>query len=165
MLFGAVKILLLYVVWKNRCWSKWSFFTKKDLWHITDRSGPKVAHFRPAKVVYYVRRFQFLSKEELRTLEDKEIDGERLNVVRDMFVFCCYTGLSYIDVQKLHPDNIVKHIDGSLWIKSQRTKTKSRLGIPLFPTSLGIIEKYQDHPKVVNGDCVLPVLNNQKSNA
>ncbi len=82
-----------------------------------------------------------------------------------MFVFCCYTGLSYIDVQKLHPDNIVTHIDGSFWIKSKRTKTKSRLGIPLLPTALTIIEKYQDHPKVVNGDCVLPVLSNQKSNA
>ena len=66
---------------------------------------------------------------------------------------------------KLHPDNIVKHIDGSLWIKSKRTKTKSRLGIPLLPTALDILEKYQDHPKVINGDCVLPVLSNQKSNA
>ena len=117
------------------------------------------------KVQFKTVEREFLSKEELQTLVDKEIDGERLNVVRDMFVFCCYTGLSYIDVQKLHPDNIVKHIDGSLWIKSKRTKTKSRLGIPLLPTALAIIEKYQDHPKVVNGDCVLPVLSNQKSNA
>ena len=96
---------------------------------------------------------------------NKNIKGKRLNTVRDMFVFCCFTGLSYIDVQKLHPDNIVKHIDGSLWIKSKRTKTKSRLGIPLLPTALDILEKYQDHPKVINGDCVLPVLSNQKSNA
>ena len=117
------------------------------------------------KVQFKTVEREFLSKEELQVLVDKEIDGERLNVVRDMFIFCCYTGLSYIDVQKLHPDNIVKHIDGSFWIKSKRTKTKSRLGIPLLPTALGIIEKYQDHLKVVNGDCVLPVLSNQKSNA
>ena len=108
---------------------------------------------------------EFLSKEELQALVNKNIKGKRLNIVRDMFVFCCFTGLSYIDVQKLHPDNIVKHIDGSLWIKSKRTKTKSRLGIPLLPTALDILEKYQDHPKVINGDCVLPVLSNQKSNA
>jgi site-specific recombinase XerD len=117
------------------------------------------------KVQFKTVEREFLSKEELQALVDKEIMGERLNVVRDMFVFCCYTGLSYIDVQKLHPDNVVTHIDGSLWIKSKRTKTKSRLGIPLLPTALAIIEKYQDHPKVINGDCVLPVLSNQKSNA
>ncbi|MBA4746849.1 MAG: site-specific integrase [Muricauda sp.] len=56
-------------------------------------------------------------------------------------------------------------IDGTLWIKSKRTKTKSRLGIPLLPTALAIIKKYKEHPKVMNEDCVLPVLSNQKSNA
>lgn len=117
------------------------------------------------KVQFKTVEREFLSKEELQALVDKNIKGKRLNIVRDMFVFCCYTGLSYIDVQKLHPDNIVKHIDGSLWIKSKRSKTKSRLGIPLLPTALAILEKYQDHPKVINGDCVLPVLSNQKSNA
>lgn len=82
-----------------------------------------------------------------------------------MFVFCCYTGLSYIDVQKLNQDNIVRHIDGGLWIQAERTKTKSKLGIPLLPTAEAILEKYKDHPKVINGECVLPVLSNQKSNA
>lgn len=117
------------------------------------------------KVQFKTVEREFLSKEELQALIAKEIDNERLDTVRDMFVFCCYTGLSYVDVQKLHPDHIVKHIDGSLWIKTKRTKTNSRLGIPLLQTALDIIEKYQDHPKVVNGDCVLPVLSNQKSNA
>ncbi|WP_245545054.1 site-specific integrase [Flagellimonas ruestringensis] len=131
-----------------------------------------VAHEWISKDPFYIYKVQFktlerefLSKQELQTLVDKEITGEHLNVVQDMFVFCCYTGLSYIDVQKLHPDNITTHIDGSLWIKSKRTKTKTRLGIPLLPTAQAILEKYQDHPKVFNGDCVLPVLSNQKSNA
>ena len=108
---------------------------------------------------------EILTKEELEALSAKKIDGDRLNVVRDMFLFCCFTGLAYIDVQKLNEDNIVKHIDGSQWIHAKRTKTKSKLGIPLLPTALSILEKYQDHPKVVNGDCMLPVLSNQKSNA
>ena len=82
-----------------------------------------------------------------------------------MFVFCCYTGLYYIDVQKLNQDNIVRHIDGSLWIQAERTKTKSKLGIPILLTAEAILEKYKNHPKVVNGECVLPVLSNQKSNA
>ncbi len=117
------------------------------------------------KVQFKTVEREFLSKEELTTLVEKEIEGDRLNIVRDMFVFCCFTGLAYIDVQKLNESNIVKHIDGSWWIQAKRTKTKSKLGIPLLPTALAILEKYQDHPKVVNGDCVLPVLSNQKSNA
>lgn len=117
------------------------------------------------KVQFKTVERDFLSKEELQDLKEKEIDGDRLNVVRDMFVFCCYTGLSYIDVQKLNQDNIVRHIDGSLWIQAERTKTKSKLGIPILPTAEAILEKYKDHPKVVNGECVLPVLSNQKSNA
>ncbi|ASV29291.1 site-specific integrase [Maribacter cobaltidurans] len=117
------------------------------------------------KVQFKTVERDFLSKEELQDLKEKEIDGDRLNVVRDMFVFCCYTGLSYIDVQKLNQDNIVRHIDGSLWIQAERTKTKSKLGIPILLTAEAILEKYKDHPKVVNGKCVLPVLSNQKSNA
>ena len=73
------------------------------------------------KVQFKTVEREFLSKEELQVLVNKEIDGERLDVVRDTFVFCCYTGLSYIDVQKLHPDNVLKHTDGRLWIKSKRT--------------------------------------------
>ncbi|TVZ16979.1 site-specific integrase [Maribacter sp. MAR_2009_72] len=117
------------------------------------------------KVQFKTVERDFLSKEELQDLKEKEIDGDRLNVVRDMFVFCCYTGLSYIDVQKLNQDNIVRHIDGSLWIQAERTKTKSKLGIPILLTAEAILEKYKNHPKVVNGECVLPVLSNQKSNA
>ncbi len=117
------------------------------------------------KVQFKIVEREFLSTEELETLVKKEIEGHRLNIVRDMFVFCCYTGLSYIDVQKLNEDNIVRHIDGNLWIQAERTKTKSKLGIPLLPTAIAILEKYENHPKVVNGECVLPVLSNQKSNA
>lgn len=117
------------------------------------------------KVQFKTVERDFLSKEELQTLVEKKIDGDRLNVVRDMFVFCCFTGLSYVDVQKLNHDNIVRHIDGGLWIQAERTKTKSKLGIPLLPTAVTILEKYKEHPKVINGTCVLPVLSNQKSNA
>ena len=117
------------------------------------------------KVQFKIVERDFLSKEELQGLQEKEIDGDRLNIVRDMFVFCCYTGLAYVDVQKLNQDNIVRHIDGSLWIQAERTKTKSKLDIPLLLTAEGILDKYKDHPRVINEECVLPVLSNQKSNA
>ena len=53
----------------------------------------------------------------------------------------------------------------SFGLKRKRTKTNAKFCIPLLPTALTILEKYENHPKVVNGECVLPVLSNQKSNA
>ncbi len=108
---------------------------------------------------------EFLSAEELQRMVDLEINWPRIAMVRDMFVFCCYTGLAYIDVKKLNLDNLVRNIDGDLWIEAKRTKTNAKFSIPLLPTALTILEKYKDHPKVLDGECVLPVLSNQKANA
>ena len=117
------------------------------------------------KVQFKTVEREFLSKDELQALIDKEIEGERLNVVRDMFVLCCFTGLAYVDIQSLSPDEIYENEEGGFYIKSKRTKTDTGFTIPLLPTAVAIIEKYKDHPKVVNKDCVIPVLSNQKSNA
>ncbi len=117
------------------------------------------------KIKFKTVEREFLSKKELNSLAEREIHWERLAVVRDMFIFCCYTGLAYIDIQKLNADNIVKDIDGNLCIQAKRTKTKTKLVIPLLSPAVAILERYQDHPKVLNGECVLPVLSNQKSNA
>jgi len=117
------------------------------------------------KVQFNTVEREFLSKEELQRLIDKEIESDRLGIVRDMFVLCCFTGLAYVDVQSLKPKEIYQNEDGSFYIKSKRTKTDTGFTIPLLPTALAVIEKYKDHPKVVNKDCVIPVLSNQKSNA
>ena len=108
---------------------------------------------------------EFLNKEELQRLMSKEIEGDRLNVVRDMFILCCFTGLAYIDIQTLRPDEIYENEEGDFYIKSKRSKTDTGFTIPLLPTALDIIEKYKEHPKVINRNCVIPVLSNQKSNA
>lgn len=117
------------------------------------------------KVQFKTVEREFLSKEELQLLIDKEIEGERLGIVRDMFVLCCFTGLAYVDIQTLTPGEIYENEDGSFYIKSKRSKTDIGFTIPLLPTALAIIEKYKDHPRVVNKNCVIPVLSNQKSNA
>lgn len=104
-----------------------------------------------------------MNKEELQRLMGKEIEGERLNVVRDMFVLCCFTGLAYIDIQTLRPEEIYENEEGGFYIKSKRSKTDTGFTIPLLPTAMAIIEKYKDHPKVVNKNCVIPVLSNQKT--
>lgn len=106
-----------------------------------------------------------LSREELSILESKEIDNERLSIVRDVFVFQCYTGLAYIDVFKLQKSDIIKDVEGNLWIRTNRQKTDANITIPLLPKAIEIIDKYKDHPDCIGKEVVLPVRSNQKMNA
>lgn len=106
---------------------------------------------------------EFLTKEEIIIIMDKKFFIPRLEHVRDVFLFSCYTGLAYADVQKLNSDDIVKGIDGNLWIKAKRTKTKTLSSIPLLPIAQKLIEKYEgeDLPR----RSLLPVYTNQKMNS
>lgn len=106
-----------------------------------------------------------LTQAELETIIEKQISIERLDAVRDIFLFSCFTGLAYIDVKQLTPDNIIKGIDGQLWIDTKRQKTNTPSRIPLLSTALDIVQKYQDHPKCNNENTLLPVSSNQKMNA
>lgn len=96
-----------------------------------------------------------LTKEELRTLRSKEIGVERLERVRDMFVFACYTGLAFTDMHQLQPDDIITTPDGKEWIIKTRQKTKIVSTIPLLPIAKEILQKY-------NGK--LPTMCNQRYN-
>ena len=108
---------------------------------------------------------EFLSKEEIQKLIEKEFSIKRLEQVKDIFVFCCFTGLSYADVKKLSKNDIVIGIDGDRWIKTKRTKTNTRSNIPLLKTPEAILEKYCSFSNLANSDYLLPVLSNQKMNA
>lgn len=107
----------------------------------------------------------FLTEEEIQTMVDKVFITERLNQVRDIFVFSCFTGLAYIDVKNLRRSQISMGIDGEKWIYTHRQKTGTKSNIPLLPIPSGILEKYKDHPQCINQDRVLPVLSNQKTNS
>ncbi len=106
-----------------------------------------------------------LSRIELRRLEKKEFKNERLSLVRDVFVFQCYTGLAYIDVKQLMKSQIREGIDGSLWIMNNRQKTNAEINIPLLPKALEILKKYENNPLCIRSGAVLPVKSNQKMNA
>ncbi|WP_308990441.1 site-specific integrase [Mariniflexile litorale] len=107
----------------------------------------------------------FLSLEELRAVEDKQFTIERLQLVKDLFVFSCYTSLSYIDVINLTEDNINIGIDGELWIHYKREKTTKSIRIPLLPQALEIIEKYKTNRKSKFHENLFPTISNQKLNA
>lgn len=107
----------------------------------------------------------FLSQEEIDAIFNKEFVTERLNQVRDIFLFSCFTGLAYSDVKKLSRKNIGLGIDGDQWIFINRTKTDTRSNIPILPIASAILDKYKDYPQAVNQDKLLPILSNQKMNA
>jgi site-specific recombinase XerD len=106
-----------------------------------------------------------LSKEDLNLISNKIFITDRLNNVKDIFIFSCYTGLAYVDISNLQRNQIVKGIDGIPWINIQRQKTGNPSRLPILPVALNILNKYKDHPKCSNGNYVLPVLTNQKMNA
>lgn len=116
-----------------------------------------------AKVKEVIR--EFLTEQEIQSLMEKEFVSERLELVRDIFVFSCFTGLAYIDVKQLTPDNIVLGIDGDKWINKNRQKTDTNSKIPLLPTAQYIVDKYSDYPVNKNKGTILPILSNQKMNS
>lgn len=107
----------------------------------------------------------FLSMEEIETMLNKEFVSDRLNLVKDIFLFSCFTGLAYADVKKLSRKNIGFGVDGERWIFINRTKTDTRSNIPILPIAAFILDKYEDHPQVVNQEKLLPILSNQKMNS
>jgi site-specific recombinase XerD len=107
----------------------------------------------------------FLSMEEIETMLNKVFVSDRLNQVKDIFLFSCFTGLAYADVKKLSRKNIAIGVDGDRWIYINRTKTDTRSNIPILPIASFLLEKYKDHPQVINQEKLLPLLSNQKMNS
>jgi integrase len=106
-----------------------------------------------------------LTKQELKTIGNKTFKIDRLNSVKDIFVFSCYTGLSYCDIKNLRWTQIMNGIDDQPWVTIQRQKTGVTSKLPLLPQPLGIINKYKNHHRCNDGNYVLPVLTNQKMNS
>ncbi len=107
----------------------------------------------------------FLTKEELQRIIRKDVGSSRLESVRDIFVFCCFTGLAFIDVKQLKRSEVCIGIDGQYWIQKSRQKSNVPSKIPLLPITLEILDKYKDHAACMVKDLLLPVLSNQKYNS
>ena len=113
----------------------------------------------------------FLTYDELQTVMKKKFTIPRLELVRDVFVFACFTGLAFSDVASLNKENLVQDNLGDWWIRKGRVKLEHRRkassisNIPLLPVPLAILEKYREHPICVKKGCCLPVMCNQKMNS
>lgn len=102
----------------------------------------------------------FLTQQELDAISSKPIFIERLQKVRDIFLFCCYTGYAPVDAMELSHSNLFEDARGSIWIMANRAKTSIRENVPILPTALKIINKYKNKQT-----SLLPPISNQKMNA
>lgn len=103
----------------------------------------------------------FLSTEELKTIEEYKFAQERLKTLRDLFIFCCYTGLAYNEMANLQKKHIQKGFDKMIWIQMIREKTNKTISIPILPKAKEILDTYMSN----EGDKIFPTLSNQKFNS
>ena len=106
-----------------------------------------------------------MTQAELDAMRTKRLHVQRHIQVRDIFVFSCYTGLAYIDVQKLKRSEIQIGDDGKEWIFTSRTKTETPSHIPILAEAKEILDRYQDHPVCEIKGLALPVYTNQRMNS
>jgi integrase/recombinase XerD len=109
--------------------------------------------YKPKRVV---KNIVFLTTEELKSLEEYSFKQNRLQLVKELFIFCCYTGLAYQEMSTLKANHIVIGFDGNEWIEMYRLKTKSNISVPLLPKAKAILVKYDNQ---------LPSISNQKFNS
>ncbi|MEQ8418648.1 MAG: site-specific integrase [Arenibacter algicola] len=107
---------------------------------------------------------QFLTERELQLIEETIFKVPSTQHVKDLFVFACYTGLSFIDVSELKIDHLVKGMDGNDWLYTKRTKTDEPLKIPLLPKAMEIIDKYKSNASLLENRRLLPIYSNQMIN-
>jgi site-specific recombinase XerD len=103
----------------------------------------------------------YLTQDEVELLMAQTLENKCLERVRDIFVFCCFTGLSYIDVKRLTADNICTSFDGNLWITGKRGKTDEGYNVPLLEVPKQILKKYEN---IVPDNHLLPVISNHITN-
>ncbi|WP_339917125.1 site-specific integrase [Yeosuana marina] len=108
---------------------------------------------------------QYLTERELQLIEGTCFNNDRLERVKDCFLFSCYTGLSYIDVKELTSNQITKGIDNNHWIFTKREKTNETVKVPILPQAMDIINKYKEDSENRIGKPLLPLSSNQKTNS
>ena len=104
-------------------------------------------------ITYKIERepveIDFLDEEELRKIINFDTPLPRLERAKDMFLFGCFTGLSYIDIKTLAPEHFEKDSTGRIWIKKRRVKTGVLSRIPLLPIAKLILDKYKGGEKLL----------------
>lgn len=111
------------------------------------------------------REREFLTQLELECIEELVTPIERLAMVRDLFIFSCYTGISYGDIMTLDKECVIRGIDGDLWLMATRNKTGTPFKIPILSKTEQLIAKYENHPRTQFDSKLMPTISNQKLNS
>jgi len=107
----------------------------------------------------------YLTSGELDKILNKEFSIKRIEKVRDVFLFCCFTGLAFIDVKELKEEDITTGNDGKRWIRKRRQKTKNMSHIPILSVADKILDKYKNDIECIKAGTLLPVPSNQRMNS
>ena len=121
--------------------------------------------FNNFKCSYQSPDREILTIDELYKIMHKDFGSDRMNEVRDVFIFCCYTGFAYSDVYQFERNAVMKGLDGNFWLSTNRQKTGTKESVPLLPIPLEIIEKYQDNEYCIKYNKLLPINSNQRYNS
>jgi site-specific recombinase XerD len=146
----------------NTCY-KYIKKTKQFITEAKKRGLIKVNPIEDFSCKYVQPDRDYLEMYELRNMYKQKF-GNRLTEVRDVYLFCCFTGFAYKDVQQLSSSNIFIGLDGRRWIKKSRQKTDNKEAVPLMPLAAEIVNRYKNDPYCLIHDCLLPVDSNQKYN-
>ena len=120
--------------------------------------------FNNFRCSYHSPEREILTQSDLDTLISKKFATDRMREVRDVFIFCCYTGFAYADLYKFERNAVMIGLDGNYWLSTNRQKTGTKEKVPLLPIALDIIDRYKDHDYCVQFNKLLPVNSNQRYN-
>lgn len=137
---------------------------QKDHPSFPDKGWLKKDPFAEYKFTLEAVDRDFFEDSEIQRILSKEIAISRLAQVRDTFIFCCFTELTFSDVKQLKQEDIVEDSNGVKWIRKECQKTKIICNIPLRDIPLQILKKYENNPQCVIKGVLLPILCNQKMN-
>ncbi len=120
-------------------------------------------------LIGYVIKMKIMPKvaltwDEINKIQDLKLLDKRLQSIKDIFIFQVYTGLAYSDIKALCSNHIYNNIDNKVWLKMERTKTRTTFAIPLLQPAIEILHKYLV-PDMEKEKPIFPVMCNQKMNA
>ena len=138
---------------------------KKVIGIALSRDLIRIDPFKSYKITTKKVDREYLNEYELKTITELELKMPRTEMVRDLFLIQCYTGLAFKDLYELKPENIQVGVDGEKWIFIKRGKSKIPARIPILPTVEPILDKYAGHPIAQQRGTLLPVFSNQKMNS
>lgn len=120
--------------------------------------------FEGFELKYDPTDIKFLTKDQLDNLEAYPFTKPRLQLLRHLFIFSCYTGLAYVDLMELGPEDIKTDVQDRMWLYTRREKSQKKADIPVLPPAAALIEKYRSNPLSIERQKIFPYVSNQDVN-